>query len=225
MTSPLVLMEDEHFIAVLKPGGMPAQPDRSGSSSILDVLNAGRSSPLLLTHRLDRPVSGAMMLAKNVQAAGALNELFRTGAVGKMYWAIVEGHVAADAEWRHRLLEDKRARKARVTKGDHDDGHEAFTRMRVLARGERYSLIELKPAGGRFHQLRAQCAASGHPIKGDVKYGARRGEAERTIGLHARSISFAHPFTHAPLTICAPPPSSTPWGALLDLAGIDVRSS
>ena len=216
-------MEDEHFIAVLKPGGMPAQPDRSGSSSVLDVLNAGRSSPLLLTHRLDRPVSGTMMLAKSVRAAAALNELFRSGAVDKFYWAIVEGHVATDAEWRHRLFEDKRTRKARVVKEDHDDGHVAVTRMRVLARGERYSLIELKPVEGRFHQLRAQCGASGHPIKGDVKYGARRGEVERTIGLHARSIAFTHPFTDATLTISAPPPATNLWGALLDLAGIDVR--
>lgn len=222
MTLPLVLLEDEHLMAVLKPGGMPAQADRSGSPSILDVLNAGRTTPLLLTHRLDRPVSGAMLLAKDARAVAALNALFRDGAVEKTYWAVVEGHVTANAEWHHRLVEDKRARKARVVKKDHDEAHEAVTHVHVLAHGDRYSLIELRPAQGRFHQLRAQCAAAGHPIKGDVKYGARRGGPDRTIDLHARSIAFTHPFTGALVVINAPPPISSPWEALIGLAGMDA---
>ena len=88
-------------------------------------------------------------------------------------------------------------------------------RFKRLSAGERYTLLELVPDGGRFHQLRAQCAAAGFPIKGDVKYGARRGEKDRTIALHARSVAFTHPFTGKPLSIEADAPSGPLWAALL----------
>ena len=84
-----------------------------------------------------------------------------------------------------------------------------------LATGDRYSLIELVPEGGKFHQLRAQCTAAGFPIKGDVKYGARRGEKDRTIALHARSLTFGHPITGRSLAILAPPPASGLWSVLV----------
>ncbi|MBK8340461.1 MAG: hypothetical protein IPK99_10930 [Flavobacteriales bacterium] len=90
-----------------------------------------------------------------------------------------------------------------------------------MVQGDRYALIEVEPEAGRFHQIRAQLAASGMPIKGDVKYGARRGEKDRSIALHAHTLSFRHPITQTPVIVTAPPPATPVWAALLALADHD----
>ncbi len=205
---------DEHLLIVSKPGGVPSQPDRTGDRGVLDMVR-GEHPGAGLVHRLDRPVSGAMLLARKAEALAPCHAMFREHRVRKIYWAIVEGGVEKDATWHHVLKEDRRARRMRVAGDGVKDGLPARLNVRVLHRGDRYSLIELAPVEGRFHQLRAQCAAAGHPIKGDVKYGARRGEPDRSIALHARSLEFDHPITTAHLKVAAPPPASRIWELLL----------
>jgi 23S rRNA pseudouridine1911/1915/1917 synthase len=165
-----------------------------------------------VVHRLDRPVSGAMLFARTVQALDPCHAMFRGHRVRKTYWAIVEGTVQAEGIWRHRIREDGRSRRARLS--SEEEVRSVELGVRILALGDRYSLVELRPREGRFHQLRAQCAAAGHPIKGDVKYGARRGEPDRSIGLHARSLEFDHPITGRHLQVVAPPPAKRIWEQL-----------
>lgn len=213
-----VLFTDAHLIAVNKPGGLPVQADKTGDAHLLEKLaTAFPHDPSLgLPHRLDRPVSGVVLVTRTAEALARMNALFAQQRVEKTYWAIVEGAPPERGIWEHRLAHDPHRHKARTT----DDPSVGIARVtfRTIARGERYSLIELVPEGGRFHQLRAQCAAAGFPIKGDVKYGARRGEKDRTIALHARTVAFAHPVSGEAVRIEAPVPPGALWSALTGLA-------
>ena len=215
-----VLFTDDWFLAVSKPAGMPVQSDPTGDEDLLAWLRGERKEPSLeLAHRIDRPVSGVVLLARTAEANTAMQALFRERRMEKRYWAIVERRVEeAQAELRHRLVHDARKHKAVISKAA--DGEEACTHVRVLALGERYTLVECEPEGGAFHQIRAQLAAWGHPIKGDVKYGARRGEKDRSIALHARSVRFVHPMTGKELTVEASAPLTGIWSPLAASAGL-----
>ncbi len=214
-----VLFSDSWLLAVSKPAGMPVQPDPTGDADLLTLLRRARKEPgLELAHRIDRPVSGVVLLARGSGATSALHALFRERRMEKRYWAIVEGRVEeSQAQLRHHLAHDARKHKAVVTKAA--EGGEACTRVRSLAQGDRYALVECMPEGGAFHQIRAQLAAWGHPIKGDVKYGARRAEKDRSIALHARTLRFVHPFTGEEVRLEAPPPQAMPWPVLVKQSG------
>lgn len=213
---PVVLHQDPWIIAVSKPAGMPVQSDPTGDPDLITVLRNGLQDPQIeLVHRIDRPVSGVVLLARTAEALPALHSLFSARSVQKRYWAIVEGSVpamSAPLRLEHALEHDVRTRKARVVVADHRAL--ACTTVRLLACGDRYTLVEAVPEGGAFHQIRAQLAAWGHPIKGDVKYGARRGEKDRSIALHARSLTFKHPFTGQAVVIEAPAPQDRIWVVL-----------
>ena len=210
ITSP-ILHEDADILVVNKPPGVPSQPDPTGDPSILDALRATHGPHVELPHRLDRPVSGVLLAARTPEALRALSAAFARGEVSKVYQAIVHGRLEGAGTWEAILTRDARARKARQAK----DGEGRAVRLawRTLRTGERYTLVELRPDQGAFHQLRAQCAAAGHPIKGDVKYGARRGERDRSIALHASAIRFTHPSTGRVVSITAPAPDTTLWRA------------
>ncbi len=213
-----ILHLDEHLCAVLKPASMPAQPDRTGDPSALELLRAQLNDPgIELVHRLDRPVSGVLLFARDRESLRTLNNVFQQRGVEKTYVAIVEGvWEKGQVVLENNLAHDARSHKARVTV----EGKGALARMevRVLAKGERLSLLELRPEGGAFHQIRAQLAAAGHPIRGDVKYGARRGEKDRSIALHARSLAFHHPVDDQRVELVAPFRSDGVWVSLLKLA-------
>lgn len=219
-----ILHLDPYICVALKPGGMPVQPDSTGSPSLLELLSDQlKGKELGLVHRLDRPVSGAVLLARDADVLRDLNAQFRDRQVQKSYWAIVEGVPAIDSsqEWQvleHRLVHDGRAKRSRVAEADGPEGDaSSLLRFRVLAQGERLALLEVRPEGGAFHQIRAQLAAAGTPIRGDVKYGARRGEKDRSIGLHARYLAFVHPIDGKPIEVIAPAPSTQVWRAMLGL--------
>lgn len=216
-TEPIVLFEDQWLIVLSKPAGLPVQADRTGD---LDLLTWARSRfpeqpGLQLAHRIDRPVSGVVVLGRESECLSHMNRLFRDHAVEKRYWAIVEGNPGLGPfDLMHRIRHDSRAHRARVEKeGDPN----ARIHVAVLAQGDRFALLEATPEGGLFHQVRSQLAAWGHPIKGDVKYGARRGEPDRSIGLHARSLQFQHPMTRQLMRIVAPAPEFGIWGKLIAL--------
>lgn len=214
-TSPLrIIWADDALLAVWKPPGMPVQPDPTGDRDLLAGLRDQLREPgLQLTHRLDRPVSGVVLFGRTPPATAALNEQFRERTVRKVYWAVVEGRMVGVRVLEGVVERNARTKKARVHRGG---GEEATARLHVsvLALGDRYTLLEVVPDGGAFHQIRAQLAAAGWPIKGDVKYGARRGEKDRSILLHARSITFAHPTTSEFITLVAPVPEGALWQAL-----------
>ncbi|MBP6313688.1 MAG: RluA family pseudouridine synthase [Flavobacteriales bacterium] len=213
----LVLLYEDAFLCVaLKPAGMPVQQDLSGDRSLLEVLQAHYDdSTIGLVHRLDRPVSGVVVFARDAENLAALNGIFRDRQVDKVYWAVVEGAFKEQCTLQHRLMHDQKMKRAKETSAKDPDGADALLDVKPLKVGDRYTLLEVRPAGGAFHQIRAQLALAGHPIKGDVKYGARRGEKDRSIMLHARSLAFQHPMTDAPVLVEAPAPDGTLWKALL----------
>lgn len=208
------LFQDEFLVLVDKPPGIPVQPDRTGDVSLMQLMQAQFPGVILGSpHRLDRPVSGLTLFTLSAPALRAMDTLFREKHVEKIYLAIVEGKTATKGELDHRLSHAGGTRKAKVTEADGDSN--ARLRFTTRAVGERFSLLEVVPEGGAFHQIRAQLGAAGHPIKGDVKYGARRGEPDRSIALHAWRMRFIHPITGKTMDIAAPMPTRSIWPALL----------
>ncbi len=205
---PVVLWRDAHLVAVNKPPGVPVQPDTTGDADLLAALRAVHPGEAIgLPHRLDRPVSGVVLLARTAAALEGLGGLFRARSVRKTYLAVVHGAWEREMVLEHALVHDARSRKARVDAA----GAPARLAVRPLQVGDRYTLVEVRPEGGAFHQIRAQLAAAGHPIKGDVKYGARRGERDRSIALHALRLELPHPVGGAPLRVEAPLPGTRTW--------------
>ncbi|HRP81730.1 MAG TPA: RluA family pseudouridine synthase [Flavobacteriales bacterium] len=203
-----IVFRDAHLLAVNKPPGMAVQPDRTGDACLLDLVStAFPAAAIGSPHRLDRPVSGLVVLTLDAGTLSAMDQLFRERRVTKTYLAVVEGITAQEGTLAHRLVHRGGTRKATVAPAN--GGKKVELRFRVRHTGERYTLLEVEPQGGAFHQIRAQLAAMGHPIKGDVKYGARRGERDRSIALHAWRLAFVHPVTGLPVEVEAPLPEGS----------------
>ncbi|RKY21600.1 MAG: RNA pseudouridine synthase [Planctomycetota bacterium] len=210
--APLVLHDDDCLLALAKPGGMPSVPDDSGDRSLLDWGRRHAAVELHVVHRIDRPVSGVVVFAKHADAAAALSLALRRHKLGKTYWAVAEGIPAKPQGLlvQHLRKDERRNLVRSVSEGD-AGAKRAVTRWRVLhTLGER-ALLELCPETGRSHQLRVACARLGCPLVGDVKYGASRLIADRTIGLHARGLSLTHPDTRAALRLEGPLPEAKLW--------------
>lgn len=165
-----------------------------------------------VTHRLDRPVSGLVVFAKTSKALARLNEMFRTGEVKKTYWAIVQPAPEREAdELRHYLARNEKLNKSVAWDRPRPDAKEAILSYRTLARSDNYTLLEVTLKTGRHHQIRCQLAKIGSPIKGDLKYGARRSNPDGGISLHARRISFIHPVSKQLIDVTAPVPDDALW--------------
>jgi 23S rRNA pseudouridine1911/1915/1917 synthase len=214
-----ILFEDNHVLVVDKPPGMLSQGDLTGD---LDVLTLARQiikqrdeKPgnvfLGLVHRLDRPVGGAMVLAKTSKAAGRLSKQFRERDTEKIYLAVVEGEPRQkEGQLMHRLQKDRAARITRVVE-EGEPGKPAELVYRVKGFEERKSLLEVELITGLSHQIRAQLAAIGHPVLGDRKYGSTVLFKPGRIALFARSITFRHPTKKTPVTVTAELPADWPF--------------
>ena len=210
-----ILYEDNHLIAVNKRPGDIVQGDQSGdrplSERLKDYLKAKYGKPgrvfLGVPHRLDRPASGVALFARTSKSLERLSRLFREGAVRKLYWALVEKRPPKDQDILvHRLVRNAGQNKSYVCEGPRPGSREARLSYRLLLSLDRYHLLEVELATGRHHQIRAQLAHIGCPIKGDLKYGARRSNPWGGIHLHARRLSFLHPVKGVPLELTADPP-------------------
>jgi 23S rRNA pseudouridine1911/1915/1917 synthase len=218
-----VLYEDNHCLVVNKPAGLLSQGDETGDPSLVSLaaeyLKERYRKPgnvyVGLVHRLDRPTSGVVLLARTSKAAARLSAQFRSGEIAKTYWAIVEGCPAQlEGEWEDRLEKDRSLNRVKVLDQGPGQGQAARVIYKVLERGGAWSTIELRPATGRSHQLRVQLADRGLPIVGDRKYGARStlnaGDGGRRIALHARELSFNHPTRAEVISVVAPLPPDWP---------------
>jgi 23S rRNA pseudouridine1911/1915/1917 synthase len=218
-----VLFEDNHCLAVNKPAGLLSQGDVSGEPSLVEsaasYLKTRYQKPgnvyVGLLHRLDRPTSGVVLLAKTSKAAGRLSEQFRLGTISKVYWAIVEGEPQErEGAWTDRLDKDSRTNRTGVVAEDSVLGKEARVKFRVVEGRGRFSKLELRPATGRSHQLRVQLATRGLPIVGDGKYGAKTRllalDGGFRIALHARTLTFIHPTRQEAISVEAPAPADWP---------------
>jgi len=216
-----VIREDNHLLAVAKPAGLLSQGDRSGDVSLLDVareyLRVKYDKPgnvyVGLVHRLDRNVSGVVLLARTSKAASRLSDQFRQGIVRKTYLAIVTGQLPqATGELRSWLSASGDHRGVtRAESVSFDGSKESLLRYHVLeSRGDR-SLLEVCPVTGRRHQIRAQLAQAGCPLQGDIKYGAGERLPARRIALHALRLEVRHPVGGDELVLQVDPPDDWPW--------------
>lgn len=209
-----ILYEDNHIMIVNKKVGEITQGDKTGDECLVETYKAfiaqRNSKPgkvfLGLPHRLDRPVSGICVLAKTGKALSRLDEMFRTGTVHKTYWAMccskpepVEGHLE------NHIDRNEKLNKTFVTK---NGGKLAKLNYKLLMSTDRYHLVEVELLTGRHHQIRCQLSHIGCPIKGDLKYGAPRSNADGGISLHSRNITFVHPVKGEQIYVEAPVPES-----------------
>jgi len=218
-----VLFEDNHLLALYKPAGLLAQGDRSGDVCLLELgkswLKQRYRKPgqvfLGLVHRLDRPVAGVMLFARTSKAARRLSDQFRTGQVIKRYLAVVEGQPSPTSGQLRNHLE-RRLRASRVVAESTPTTQEARLKFEVLGHRPHGSLVQVEPETGRRHQIRLQLAHLGHPILGDVRYGAAAPLTRKQIALLAYELSFIHPTQGERLTLRSPIPSDWPWSGLAD---------
>ena len=209
-----ILYEDNHLLVFNKRTGEIVQGDKTGDEPLSETLKAfiarrdGKPGQVFMgvPHRLDRPVSGVTLFAKTSKCLARMNELIRQRNIEKQYWAIVEGRPPADTDHLiHYLYRNSGNNRSYVSETEKKDWQRAELTYKLLAASERYSLIEVTLLTGRHHQIRAQLSAIGCPIKGDLKYGARRSNEDGSILLHARRIAFEHPVAHVPVEVLAEP--------------------
>lgn len=217
---PEILYEDNHLIAVNKRSSDLSQGDKSGDSSldaeIKKYLAARYNKPgevfLGVVHRLDRPVSGVILYARTSKALARMNEMFRLSLVKKTYLAIVKEHPPENQEKiKHYLKRNEKQNKTYTYDREVKGSQEACLTYRIAGRSDRYYLLEIELHTGRHHQIRAQLAAIGCPVKGDLKYGFSRSNEDGGISLMARRLEFIHPVKKENIVITAPFPDSDLW--------------
>ena len=233
-----VLYEDNHIVIVNKLPGEIVQGDKTGDRTLGDDVKAYLKEKynkpgnvfLGVPHRLDRPTSGIVVFARTDKALGRLNNMFRDNSMHKVYWAIVDKPLEKkEGELRHFLYRDGNKNKSFAYKPDVITGkapnikgipasamQEAKLRYKELLQSDRYTLLEIQLITGRHHQIRAQLAACGVHIKGDLKYGFARSNPDGGISLHSRSISFVHPVSGLSINVVADPPEDSLWDFFLD---------
>ena len=224
-----VLYEDNHIIAVSKTCHEIVQGDKTGDTPLSETVKAYIKEKyqkpgevfLGVTHRLDRPTTGIVLFARTSKALTRLNAMFQSHEqIRKTYWAIVsmdngnrimdKGEVRLETY----LWRNEKQNKSFVVKPGTKDAKRAILTYKAIAHSDRYTLLEINLETGRHHQIRCQLAAIGCPIKGDLKYGAKRSNPDGGISLHARKIEFVHPVSKQDILITAPVPEDRLWKAL-----------
>ena len=204
--SELVLYKDHHLMIFNKPAGMPVQDDKSNDKSLLQLAIMNAKTNLYLINRLDRPASGIVLMAKKkeIQTYFSANEKIK-----KSYLAIVKKGIKPESkELKHYLRKDGKKMRAEISDKEKSEFKESSLSYELLKSLDNYDLLKVELQTGRFHQIRAQLSHIGHPIKGDVKYNARRKNSDRSIHLHAYQVSFLHPKSKKPIEITASIPQN-----------------
>ena len=219
-----VLYEDNHLIAINKRAGDIVQGDKTGDTPLSEVvkryIKTKQNKPgnvyLGVAHRLDRPTTGIVIFAKTSKALPRLNKLFAEKDAQKTYWAVVNKIPDKEADTLiHWLKRNPKQNKSYSHKNEVPDSKIAVLDYKIIKQLDRYFLLEIDLKTGRHHQIRAQLAAIGCTIKGDLKYGADRSNKDGSIHLHARSLTFIHPVRKELLQIIAPLPEDPVWNACL----------
>ena len=226
-----VVYEDNHIIIVNKQSGEIVQGDKTGDVPLSDTVKAYIKEKyqkpgevfLGVVHRLDRPVSGLVVFARTSKALARLNKMFAEGQVHKTYWAItsrgekLEARGERSDEWHqleHWLVRNEKQNKSYAYDHEVPQSKKAVLRYREIGASDRYRLLEVNLLTGRHHQIRCQLAAMGMPIKGDLKYGAKRSNPDGSISLLSRRVEFVHPVSKETICVEAPLPKDKLWEVL-----------
>lgn len=215
-----ILYEDNHLIIVNKLAGELVQGDRTGDSTLGDDIKAFLKKKynkpgdafLGVVHRLDRPTSGAVIFAKTSKGLTRMTNAFRDRKVKKIYRALIESQPESDsATLTHWLFKDREKNKAIVYRTPKGAAKKAVLTYTVIARITDHYMVEIELGTGRHHQIRAQLSSIKCPIVGDTKYGYPRMMKDKSIALHAHSLSFEHPVSKESISVVAPPPRLQLW--------------
>lgn len=218
-----VLYEDNHIIIVNKTVAEIVQGDKTGDKPLSEIVkeylkekyNKPGNVFLGVTHRLDRPTSGIVIFARTSKALPRLNEMFKNKEISKTYWAIIKNAPKqAEGTLKHYLVRNEKQNKSYAYDIEKPNSKLAILHYKLIARSDKYNLLEIDLETGRHHQIRCQLAKIGCPIKGDLKYGAERSNPDGGISLHARKISFVHPVSKELIEVTAPLPQDNLWSAL-----------
>ena len=218
-----VIHEDNHLIVVNKRVGDIVQGDKTGDKPLSDVVkeyikdkyNKPGEVFLGVVHRLDRPTTGIVVFARTSKALSRMNELFSNRETQKTYWAVVKNKpVKSQDKLVHYIKRNEKNNTSKAHLNEVPDSKLASLEYKIIKELTNYTALEIELHTGRHHQIRAQLAAIGSPIKGDLKYGFDRSNPDGGIHLHARKLSFTHPVSKEAITIIAPTPDDVIWKAV-----------
>jgi 23S rRNA pseudouridine1911/1915/1917 synthase len=219
--SQRILYGDNHLIIVNKLPSEIVQGDKTGDEPlsetvkayIKEVYNKPGNVFTGVVHRIDRPTSGAVIFARTSKALTRMNELIKNRGIKKTYWAIVKNMPnEPQAELVHYLVRNNKKNKSFAYNKSVTNSKEAILNYKLIGSSNSFFLLEIELKTGRHHQIRAQLAAIGSPIRGDLKYGFARSNKDGSISLHARSIEFIHPVKKLNIKVTAPTPADPLWG-------------
>ena len=219
-----VVYEDNHIIVVYKESGEIVQGDKTGDTPLSETVKAYIKEKyqkpgavfLGVVHRLDRPVSGLVVFARTSKALSQLNEMFRKGEVHKTYWALVQpsGNPVTSNTFvtaTHWLTRNEKQNKSYAYDREVPGSKKAVLRYRTIGQTERYQLVEVELLTGRHHQIRCQLSTLGMPIRGDLKYGAKRSNPDGSISLLSHHVEFIHPVSKQKIVLDSPLPDDKIW--------------
>ena len=219
-----VVYEDNHIIIVNKQSGEIVQGDKTGdrplSDIVKDYIKEKYQKPgavfLGVVHRLDRPVAGLVVFARTSKALTRLNKMFAEGQVHKTYWALVANTPSnSEGTLEHWLVRNEQQNKSYAYDHEVPRSKKAVLKYRMIGHTNNYTLLEVQLMTGRHHQIRCQLAAMGCPIKGDLKYGAKRSNPDGSISLQSHRVEFEHPVSHETIAIEAPLPHDPLWEGVI----------
>lgn len=218
-----IVYEDNHIIVVNKHSGEIVQGDKTGDKPLVETvkeyLKEKYAKPgnvfLGIPHRLDRPVSGLVIFAKTSKALSRLSTMFRDGEVHKTYWAITKNTpVPSEGTLTNWLTRNEKQNKSYAYDHEVPNAKKAILKYKTLTRSQNYTLLEINLFTGRHHQIRCQLGHIGCPIKGDLKYGAQRSNADGSISLLSRYVDFIHPVSKEHISLTSPLPEDNLWKAV-----------
>ena len=219
-----IIYEDNHLIAINKRPGDLVQGDKTGDNTLIDQVknyikkkyNKPRGVFLGLIHRLDRPTSGLILFAKTSKALRRINKQFKDRKTQKKYWAIIDKSFDSNSgTLTHWLKRNPKMNKSFANNEEVNDSKKAILHYKKIIKLRKYCVLEIDLETGRHHQIRSQLSFIGFPVKGDLKYNAKRKNTDASIDLHARSLTINHPTTKKKITFLASPPIKPQWNFFL----------
>jgi 23S rRNA pseudouridine1911/1915/1917 synthase len=222
-----ILFEDNHIIIINKLSSQIVQGDKTGDKPLADLVKEyikekyKKSGDVFLgvVHRLDRPVSGAVIFARTSKSLTRLNLLIKNREIKKTYWAVVKNKPPLDNGTLVNFLRRDEARnKSFISSENNGNAQLASLTYELIASSDNYYLLQINLQTGRHHQIRAQLAGIGCPIKGDLKYGFPRSNNDGSIHLHARKLDFIHPVSLIPVSILANTPNDPVWNYFIKIS-------